>query len=306
MPRNLILSVSHGYYYYDVSRFIESLKKVGYSGHVCLFVGLSTKAHTIRQLRAAGIEIITFRDTFPFIDQPHPANFQNLPNPIHIWNFRHFMYYNYLLEHEGEFDNVLLSDSRDVAFQRDPFSFDLGGMLNVAIEDRNTPLRSTPSNAEWIMKGYGQEVLEEIGDFPVSCAGTTLGPAPIIKAYLHTLLTEICSVRDAMNCADQAIHNVLLNRGQLGQVQRLYNDNGPVLTIGTLAQNTSFKLDSEGYILNEVGERAHILHQYDRHPELNKVVDKLAYTSALRRKYLYVRDLVYLRNKYRKFKQGRG
>lgn len=306
MPRNLILTLSDGYYYYDVSRFVESLKKVGFTGHLCVFVGPLTKQITIRQLQAEGVETVLYQNTFPFIDRPHAANFQVLPHPIHIWNFRHFMYYNYLLEHAGEYDNVLLTDIRDVVFQRDPFSFDTGGMLNVAMEDRRIPLRSTPSNSNWILKGYGPEVLDEIGDFPVSCAGTTLGPSPVIKAYLHTLLTEICAIRDVLHCADQAIHNVLLDRGLLEPVRKLQNEDGPILTIGTLALNTTFKLDAEGYVLNEAGHRTHIIHQYDRHPQLLTIVDKIAYSNPLRHAYLHARDLVYFRNKYRELKKRKA
>ena len=298
MKKNLVISVSDGYNYYTLAPFIESLARVGYQGHTCVFMGPMTKPDAVRQLRKAGVEVLRYTNVFPFVAAPHPENFPALPHPIHIWNARHFLYYDYLLKHEGEFENILLTDIRDVIFQRDPFDFSLGTALNVAMEDRATLLASTPSNREWIERGYGAAMLAEVGHFPVSCAGTILGRASVIQVYLRNLLTEVGQLKDALNCADQAAHNVMLHQDRLGPVRRHYNEDGPILTVGTLEQNSRFSFDEEGYVLNQAGKRPHIVHQYDRHPQLAARMERVAYGSSLRKPYLELRYLMPLRRGY--------
>lgn len=298
MKKNLILSISDGYNYYDLARFVESLAKSGFRGHVCVFIGPMTKFNTIEQLHHAGIETIQYENTFPFITSPHPENFKSLPYPIHLWNFRHFLYYNYLLEYGNQYDQVFLTDIRDVVFQGDPFGFELGDMLNIAMEDRTTKIVNAYPNPEWIMYGYGAGMLAELSEDMVSCAGTILGITLVIKNYLHTLLTEINGLNDALHCADQAAHNVLLHKGKLTPVRRLYNEDSPILTIGTVEQGSKFQFDAEGFVLNKQAERPSIVHQYDRHPELLAKMDRIAFDGNLRKRYLQVRYLVFFRRKY--------
>ncbi len=47
---------------------------------------------------------------------------------------RFILYYEFLAEHRGEFENVLLTDSRDIFFQRDPFADNLGPGLHCFLE----------------------------------------------------------------------------------------------------------------------------------------------------------------------------
>ncbi|MDO7874166.1 hypothetical protein Q5H93_05430 [Hymenobacter sp. ASUV-10] len=286
MGRNLILGISDNYNYFHLSRFFESLYKTSFDGHVCLFVGPNTGANTVRQLQKLGVETILYKKDFPYISQPHPANFPALPDPIHIYNFRHFLYYDYILKHEQDFDNVLLTDVRDVVFQKDPFDFPIASQLYVAMESRDKRIGSCQYNSKWVLNGYGQEKLDELAEQIVSCAGTTLGPMAQIKRYLHTLLSAILELKDAYGCADQAVHNDLLHSGRIAPVRQLYNDDTPILTVGA---EFEFKLDPQGYLLDGKGHRANTVHQYDRHPTLLAAVDKYIFTNPLRKSYLKLR-----------------
>lgn len=286
MKPNLILGISDNYNYFHLSRFCESLHKTPFKGRVCLFLGPNTGVHTERKLQELGVETIRYNAEFPYIKNPHPKNFKGLPDPIHIYNFRHFLYYDYILKHENEFGNVLLTDTRDVVFQKDPFDFPIEESLYVAMESREKLIGSCVYNSRWILNGYSQEKLDELSGQIVSCAGTTLGPMSQVKRYLHTLLIAIIALKDAYNCADQAVHNDLLHSGALQPVRQLFNNDTPILTVGA---EFSFQHDAQGYLLDGKGHRANIVHQYDRHPALLSVIDKQVFPNPLRMYYLKLR-----------------
>ena len=286
MKSNLILSISDNYNYFHLSRFFKSLFKSGFKGRACLYLGPNTGPNTVRKLQEIGAEVIRYRSEFPYIDNPHPDNFKSLPNPIHIYNFRHFLYYDYILNHETDFGNVLLTDVRDVVFQKDPFDFPIGESLYVAMESREKNVGSCVYNSKWVLAGYGPEKLSIMADHIVSCAGTTLGPMPHMKRYLHTLLTAILGLKDAFGCADQAVHNELLHSGALRPVCQLFNEDTPILTVG---HEHAFQHDPQGYLLDGRGRRANTVHQYDRHPGLMKIIDKQVFANPLELYYLKLR-----------------
>ncbi|GAB3637405.1 hypothetical protein GCM10027422_29950 [Hymenobacter arcticus] len=286
MQNNLILTISDNYNFFHLSRFFLSLFKTPFKGKAVLYAGPNTGESSIKKLESIGVEVIRYNTIFPYIAKPHPDNFKLLPDPIHIYNFRHFLYLDYLLKHEGEFEKVLLTDVRDVVFQRDPFDFNMENALYVAMESRTRKTADCQYNSAWIKNGYGEEVMLEMAPHIISCAGTTLGPTHRVKTYLEALLREIMTLRDAYDCADQAVHNRLLQQGKLEPVIRLYNEDSPVLTVGA---EPNFVLDAEGFVLDGKGTRPTIVHQYDRHPALMAAMDKLVYSSALEKYYLKFR-----------------
>jgi hypothetical protein len=114
----------------------------------------------------------------------------------------------------------------------------------------------------------------------MSCAGTTIAPASLMKRYLSAMLDQIGRMKDAQGCADQAAHNLLLYAGALDPVERLYNFRGPVLTVGS---EPSYRLNSANELINANGTVINIVHQYDRHPELARLFEAKARPSPLRR-----------------------
>ncbi|MBV9528163.1 hypothetical protein [Sphingomonas sp.] len=264
-PRDLILGIVNNYGFYQVSRFILTLRQSGFQGRLCLFAGPATSRATVRRMRAHGVEVIRYRESFPFIESPHPDSRRSLPKRIHIYNYRHFLYHDYLLKNGGRFRNVLLADVKDVVFQRDPFDFPIGDRLYVAMESPRNPIGRCESTPDWIVAGFGTARLEQLRDKPMSCAGTTIGPVAEVERYLRALLGQIDIMRDAYACADQAAHNLLLHSGGLDPVQRVENFEGPILTVGT---EPGYQLNERSELVNRDGSVINIIHQYDRHPEL--------------------------------------
>ncbi|QDA59268.1 hypothetical protein [Hymenobacter jejuensis] len=274
MKKNLILGIADNYSYFDLIRFFKSLSKVNFQGHICIFIGPNNKPDLVYNLKNKKIELISYRLDFPFIDTPHPDNFPSLPSPIHIYNYRHFMYYNYLLENGEEYDNVLLTDIKDVIFQKDPFDFTIEDALYVAIEAHI--ISDCIWTKQWLLAGYDKEVLDRIKNKRVTCAGTTMGPTEQIKRYLKIMLTAIVATNDAVNCVDQAIQNVLLYQGVLEPTIRLHNEEGIIVTVGT-DDPSKYNYNSQGCLLNQKGYPALTIHQADRHPAMLQKLDKFIF-----------------------------
>jgi hypothetical protein len=283
--RDLILGIINGYAYYEIRRFMVSLRQTNSSAHLCLFAGPAIGSGTRQKLRRLGAEVVDYAEDFPFIREPHPDAPASLPSPIYIFNYRHFLYYDYLLKHGGAYRNVLLTDVKDVVFQADPFGFQVADAVHVAMENTNIPLGACCCTPDWILAGYDQTVLDRVKTKELSCAGTTIAPTARMKTYLRQMLEQIQSMKDAYVCADQAAHNLLLHDGALEPVKRLYNFEGPVLTVGTEPQ---YRINDDGKLVNRDGSVIAIVHQYDRHPDLIELFDARAFPSRWRRRFAKV------------------
>jgi hypothetical protein len=279
-PQDLILGTVENYDFYEFRRFLISLRRTNFRGHVCLFVGPGISRRTIARIRDYDVEVVPYRSKFPFVADPHPDAPKSLPEPIYVFNYRHFLYCDYLLKRGGKFRNVLITDVKDVVFQRDPFDFVVGDRIHLAMENPDIPVGSCPWTSQWILAGYPPEVLERLKDDELSCAGTTLAPVPRMMRYLELMLAEIVGMKDAYECADQAAHNLLLHERKLEPVNRLRNFEGPVLTVGT---EPRYELSDEGDLVNRDGSVIAVVHQYDRHPQLVRIYEEKAVPSAWRR-----------------------
>jgi hypothetical protein len=278
--QDLILGTVENYDFYQFRRFLITLRQTRFGGHVCLFVGPGISRTTIRRIRQFDVEIVPYGPAFPFVAEPHPQAPKSLPAPIHIYNYRHFLYYDYMLKRGREFRNVLITDVKDVVFQRDPFDFPVTDRIHVAMENPDVPVGACPWNSQWLLAGYPPEVLERLKDKDLSCAGTTLAPVGHMMRYLELMLAEIAGMKDAYKCADQAAHNLLLHDGKLDPVEKLRNFEGPILTVGS---EQRYELDDRNELVNRDGSKMAVIHQYDRHPELVRIFEKRAIRSVWRR-----------------------
>jgi hypothetical protein len=158
-----------------------------------------------------------------------------------------------------------------VVFQADPFAALPREGLCVGLESRRFTLATEPHNARWLRIGFGRETLHELSPKPISCSGVTYGDAPSIKRYLGSMVRgfeALGPLASGENGLDQALHNVLLWRGDLGRARLMETLSSPIATLGSVTRE-EIRLDPEGFVLNVDGTRAAIVHQHDRHPTVH-------------------------------------
>lgn len=249
----LVLGLAAGYHYGDVRPFLASLDHVGFTGMRVLFVSDTTR--DVDRMEAHGTTIL-------------PAHRREGLEDVPYNGLRYFLYLDFLERH-GPFERILIADVRDVIFQRHPFDYPWSDGINCTLEDQRKTVSSCPFNAHWVRQHMGTDALADIGSHPISCSGTTVGDHEGMLHYLRAMTTLLVppTTGERMAGYDQGIHNHLIHTGQLPNVA-LHDNSGPILTLAQTKGEPP--LDADGLVLNEAGNPAHIVHQYDRKPTLFK------------------------------------
>lgn len=257
---NLILGAVRGMPLATINPFLFSLRRTGFTGKVAFFVS-QLDTETMRGLREAGVELLAINEG-------------DVGTHVQVNCLRYFIFRQFMATTPAPIENVMLSDVRDVVFQRDPFDFDMGGQLACFLEDAAMTIGESAPNRLWIEAAYGADMAAALSSRPISCSGTTFGPRDAICSYLDALTGELAALdeRDPRIISnvigmDQGMHNYLLHTGRLAGAQIFENGRGPVLTMGYMRAD-SVRYDMADLILNEDGRPANVVHQYDRHPDV--------------------------------------
>ena len=94
----------------------------------------------------------------------------------------------------SEFEHVMISDLRDVIFQRDPFDTPVAS-LELFLEDPAVTFATAGFNQRWVADLYGADAAARLGNMVVSCSGVSFGTRDGMIEYLEEMGS---SVRDRM------------------------------------------------------------------------------------------------------------
>lgn len=171
---------------------------------------------------------------------------------------RHFHTLRVLRKHT--FNQILLSDTRDVLFQADPFAGD--APLELAQED--LIFGNCAFNDKWMRGALGEDILDHLRGKPVYCIGTVLGH----QQPITDLLQQMCDkVRDCRSWrpfgVEQALFNYLIHT-KMTPDQYVVSTNraGRLATLGPSPKLTV----TDGYFRDRNGGPFAIVHQFDRLP----------------------------------------
>lgn len=302
----LIMGAAVGYTEQQVQPFLSSLRKAGYGGDVMLLVSpaLARRVRALplyRNVTLLGVPhwfplkygLLQRRRLFKWLVRPvlfppwllvqalgrlplRPDPRRRLQALVAQYSMsptetRFLRYLSYL--QQNPYQRVLISDVKDVLFQRDPFQVLPASGLAVGMEAQNKTIASEPWNAHTIGLVYGPRVLEQIGASPVSCSGVTSGDRNSMLRYLELMAAEILSLsfRATWQPLDQAPHNYILWTGRFGTFHRLDLFQGPLATLSGVEEK-QLRLDGQNRLLNRDGSVIGIVHQYDRLPRLKPLL----------------------------------
>lgn len=297
--REIVFSAVRSYGFDCLQPFLKSLLDVGYKGEVCFFVD-DVSQDTISKLEAYNVRVIPFKSLqlsipfrnrnvyfykmFPGLINSYrslqlkkkktnsiKADSQYAARFLPVTHSRFALWRNYLHEKREQFDNVLLTDCRDVIFQKHPFDWDLDNKVHFFQESEKVKIKECRFNGPWIKTAFGEKMLTEIGDHPISCAGVTLGTTDAVLDYLDKM-TEYLTIpekchKDGGSGLDQGVHNMLVYKGKIKHFKLHQNELGPVLTMGQMDEE-DFLENESGCLINKDKSIPHILHQYDRFPNI--------------------------------------
>lgn len=249
--RRLVLGAAVGFRVGQVRVFVESLRAAGYRGDVVMLVGpfqFRLKAY----LRRHGIEPVTCLST------------RKLNGPIHAYRFEKFA--RIVAARQGRYDAVLVSDVRDVAFQRHPFADTTAASpCRFFLEAAGQTIGTETVNRHWAHLFLPPHEAERIGGCRITCCGVVLGGAPAMADYLARMAGYLRALPLGLRReggADTVFHNRMAHlTREIDAV--LVENNLHVATMGLEPVDT-YRVGDDGLVRTATGHLPAILHQYDR------------------------------------------
>jgi hypothetical protein len=279
---NVILGLCANYSIDQLAPFVTSLRATDFNGEVTFFVDRlsgDTKRflhahdcrtipfHSIRHFRGAQTtRRLVARAIRTFCPASPSTKVRSFVTRLwHCAASRYFLYATYLENTNGRFEKVLLTDVRDVVFQRDPFDFLMRGAM-CAFQESLARIGDDYFNSQWIIDGFGKKVFQKLSHRPVYCSGVTIGTTSGVLGYLAAMTKEL-TIRVGFMGYDQGIHNYLVHTDAIPDLAHYTNWTGPVLTLGTVPEQ-ELAMPADGLLRNHDGAIVNVIHQYDRQPTI--------------------------------------
>ena len=231
----IILTTSIGYCPNELAIFRESLIASGFVGSV---VVLSDDSNCLTELSA---EVILDKD-----------------NGIPINSRRYLAYRDFL---KGVTESVVITDIRDVTFQKNPSEYMPIDGVNVFEEANRKKIMECGFNSSW-MNALG---VDNWDNKPIICAGTTSGTN--LYDYCTEMWDRLVNAPKYVGI-DQAVHNDLIYSGFTANIHK--NEDNEVYTVGHFPLE-SVKIEN-GFIVNKNNKKPCMVHMYDRHVNLTASV----------------------------------
>jgi hypothetical protein len=278
----------------SIQPFFDSLKRTGYNGDVVMFCN-SLSQETLAYLRSHGVKTIPFRYWAIRNHQPMLLFWPLWKRIIallpgfkakafvarRVWflfYLRFLMYYEFLLQ-QPKYSRVMITDVRDVWFQKNPFEWMRGQQGVFCFEElEGRTIGKCPSNSVMMYEAVGSKKAKLMANLQISCAGVTLGTRNEIIHYLKRFceLAFNAYAPKTSTGSDQGIHNWIIYQESIPSL-RLINNSGPVYTMGLCKEN-KIVLSANGQVVNScaVDGIPPVLHQYDRFPKVtNRLLESL-------------------------------
>jgi hypothetical protein len=207
-----------------------------------------------------------------FLTDYHPSSLR--------WKMIHNFFEN--INTRNRYSKVLLIDVRDSFFQSNPFQIipnETRSVIYVFKGVESVSIGGCGWNGGWVKDCFGDKILAEIGTKNIICSGVSIGTIDVVYQYL-TLMNDILMGRKESslsagsrfpgcerNGVDQGVHNVVVHKNMIEHLEIKSESDGKVVNMqGRTA------IVSQKTVTNSKGILFPIVHQYDRYPDLQKLI----------------------------------
>jgi hypothetical protein len=258
--RRLVLGTAIGFSVAQLRVFVESLR-AHYAGDAMILIrwpGL----RVARYLASRDIAVVRVWQTRSFTRSVHAR--------------RYAVYLDYLRTRRDRYDQVMLSDVRDVVFQRNPFDGIASSQCHFYLESSARKIGDDPTNSRWTRGCFPAEIAAALGAQRISCSGITIGGTAAMLAYLEEMAARVRKVpmriyRAIGHGYDQAIHNYLVHLDPA--IDGIVAENNGHIATMALEPRDLYRIDAEARIFAADGRLFPICHQYDRFPDIRKAIE---------------------------------
>ena len=232
----------------DALLFVRSLRKTGYQGHVIFGVSSDIDKSLLDQLLHYGVtpKFMTFANCtyeplFASLEEEKRElkrlALSTCMEPYLDVKARWAKFplgRDWLLECPTCTGPVMITDVRDVFFQRDPFGPGTPEVVGLQVYEEHPNVTTENWLVDWPVGDCKGVHLKE----PMLCSGTTIGTRDAMITYLETMYAEMkrwivdpkCRFKSEGD--DQSIHNWLFYKGDLKDAVAVKHREGVVNTIG--------------------------------------------------------------------------
>jgi len=256
--RRLIVGAASRYRPDQMRPFIESLRATGYAGDVVILVNF-WNWQLQSYLRRFGVRPYRMWTTRRI----------HGPAATHRYEF----YARIAGESRHRYDEMMVTDTRDVLFQRHPFADLTSSACHYYIEHPTRRIGEEPTNLRWAKLFLPADQAAAVSRHRVSCCGIVIGGMTAMDAYLTRMAADLEAVplrNRRLGGADTTLHQrlVFLDGGVPGAVME---NNVHVATMG-LEPEATYRVGDDGVVRTVDGHVPAILHQYDRVPHVNAAI----------------------------------
>jgi hypothetical protein len=258
IKKNLIIGAATGYKKKDLFKFVESLRSVFFED-VILIMNKTLDAETNHYLNSKNIKIFFTGSTSRT-----------------IFKDRYQIYLD-IIKYNHNLNKIMLTDTKDVIFQINPFDNSLFSKLNFFLEDKN--IKDCKTNSRWILRAYSQKIFQKLANKKISCSGATLGKRKYIIKYCSQMVLEIknnkyLSLNPFNKGSDQGNHNIVVNSYKFNFAKKFLNNHAFVVNLSN-SNPKSIKFNKNFFRIGK--KKISVIHQYNSHQKIDRNVNKYIY-----------------------------
>ena len=254
IKKNLILTIVVRYSWYKILPFIKSVIGIG-NRNFDIVIFISEVSQQVKDnLKSLGIIIYEIST--------------KMKSAFDIFRQRWKIFSDFLENNMNKYNIILSLDIRDTIIQKEFFSLYNNYSNFIGFSYESSTLERLIQK-EYIINNFGEKTYKMIeNERNINC-GTIWGTIDDFIFFSKTMYKNLLinfSVDQTMLNYLIYVENILNNRTII-----FSDEYGPVLTLG-LTKRNKIILDSDNNILNFNNQIASIVHQYDRHKDIKKII----------------------------------
>lgn len=286
MGKDLIIGYASGYTFDQLKPWVNSIKASGFTGDISLLSN-SLDKETSEKLASLGVSVRIY-NTGPGIIAPHVIRFFYLWETLRGVNAA-----------DSSYDKVLVTDTRDVVFQKNPSEYlKTKNTVDLISTSEGLAYKDEAWNKGNLYQSFGPYFYDLLKDEVVQNVGVFAG-TPLIMEGLMLFIYQL-SLNRPIPVVDQAVFNLIMNTepyysGHLLAEEEFCCNLGTTLLAAESGAGdiglewmknpkakeeylAAYKLGQpkikDGKVLTSAGKEYFILHQWDRVPEIKEMIEK--------------------------------
>lgn len=291
MDKALIIGGASNYDWNQLKNWVRSIKATGFTGDVALVITNVTK-ETLDKLTEEGVT--TFAYGRPDGNGGFEAHSNGAPHVerfFYIWNSIRNL----------DYDLLVVTDTRDVIFQRNPVEFLKHDDASLFCSSEGLLYKDEPWGNKNLLETFGPFFHDIYKEKMIYNVGTIAGSFSVVRDMLLSIFQM--SINRPIPIVDQAVFNFLIHQEPLSyHTEKLTNSTPWAIQLGTtihavqsgagdlgymvkndptqlikyqmLYKDEQPNIDEEGFVSNKEGDKFFIVHQYDRVAGLKEKIDR--------------------------------